>query len=104
MIPVVDLAILAVVLSIHTLLAAVLTRYLRVRLNTTWGRAIYTALLVPVVLLGATLVTGQVGPDLDSRAAVLAVLVGLPAALGAAVDLLYVPQPEEYELPDTQEG
>ncbi|MFB6125862.1 MAG: hypothetical protein ABEJ79_00980 [Halolamina sp.] len=103
----VELVLFLVVLGVHTLLAAVLTRYFRVTLKTTWGRAVYALFIVPVVLLVTTqLFTGllNIGPQLGGPAVVLAVLIGLPMALGAAVDLLYVPQPEEYELPDTQEG
>jgi hypothetical protein len=29
-------------------------------------------------------------------------MIGLPLALGFTLDVLYVPPPEEYDLPDTQ--
>jgi len=101
----VDLLLLLVVLGVHTLVAAIATRYFRVRLRTTWGWVVYTLLLAPVLLtVGTLFFTGLlgIGPDLGSPAAVLATLVGLPMALGAAIDLLYVRPPEEVDLPDTQ--
>ena len=94
-------------LAAHTLLAGVLTRFFRLRLNTSWGWIVYTAVLTPTVLLGSTLFfTGALGigsgVDLGSPTVVIALLVFLPTVLGATIDYLYVPPPEEYELPDTQ--
>lgn len=103
----IGLVLFVVVLGLHTLLAAVLTRYFRVTMNTTWGRAVYTAFFVPLVLFVSTLLfTGvlNIGPDLGGPRAVLGVVIGLPMALGVAVDMLYVPAPEEYDLPETREG
>jgi len=46
-------------------------------------------------------VTGGLGlgPNLGSPLVVFAVLIGLPVALGMTIDLLYVAQPEDVELP-----
>ena len=100
-------ALLVALVAVHTLIAGVLTRFFRIRLATTWGWVVYTAVLSPMVLLGSTLLfTGVfgvgVGVDLGSPAVVVGLLVFLPVALGATIDYLYVPPPEEYELPDTQ--
>ncbi|MFA9518204.1 hypothetical protein ACERIT_13480 [Halopenitus sp. H-Gu1] len=95
-----------VVLGIHTLLAAVITRYLRLRLSTIWGTAIYVAFLVPVVLLISTLVFSGplgIGVDLGTPTAVLAVMILLPGTLGVAIDVLYVEHPDEYDLPEPTE-
>jgi len=42
------------------------------------------------------------GVNLGTPAIVIGLFVALPVVLGAAIDYLYVPSPEEYELPDTQ--
>ncbi|WP_418281082.1 hypothetical protein [Halorubrum sp. DTA98] len=107
MLALIGFALLAALVAFHTLLAGVLTRFFRLRLSTTWGWVVYTAVLTPMVLLGSTLLfTGFLGVgsgvDLGSPTVVAAVLVFLPVALGAAIDYLYVPPPDEYELPDTQ--
>lgn len=89
----------------HTLLAAVMTRFFRIRLRTQWGWVVYAVVGIPFVLVVSTLVfTGVlgIGVDLGTPAAVVAVLVGMPMVLGITVDVLYVPSPEEYELPDTR--
>lgn len=94
------------VVALHTLVAAVMTRFFRLRLETTWGTAGYVAFLIPVVLFVSTLVlTGPlgIGFDLGSAAVVLSLLVLLPLSLGAAIDVLYVEHPEEYELPEPAE-
>lgn len=100
---VVGLLLTGVVLAVHTLVAAVMTRYFRIRLSTDWGAVLYTLLFVPVVLVVLTQVfTGVlgIGPDLGSAVTVLAVMVGLPLAVGVTVDVLYVRPPEEYDLPE----
>ncbi|MGZ0746602.1 MULTISPECIES: hypothetical protein [unclassified Haloparvum] len=94
------------VVALHTLIAAVMTRFFRLRLETTWGTAGYVAFLIPVALFISTLVlTGPLGlgVDLGSSAVVLALLVLLPLSLGATIDVLYVEHPEEYELPEPAE-
>jgi small basic protein len=101
---VVNLVLFGVVLAVHTLIAAVMVRFFRIRLKTRWGSAVYAVALIPVVLLATTLVfTGVlgIGVDLGSPVAVLGVMIGMPMTLGATIDLLYVPSPEEYELPET---
>ncbi len=103
MVSVVGAAGLAVVVVVHTLLTAVATRYVRLRLRTRWGRALYAGTLVPVLLVVSTLVlTGALGlgASLGRRSALLAVLV-VPLTLGYAIDLFWMPAPDEVELPDT---
>ena len=94
-----------VVLAGHTIGAAIMTRFFRLRLETQLGWVVYSLGVIPVVLLVSTLFfTGvlQLGPNLGSPAVAVAVTVGLPLALGLTIDLLYVAQPDEVELPDTQ--
>jgi len=99
-------SILALV-AFHTLLAGVTTRFFRLRLSTSWGSVVYTIVLTPMLLLVSTLFfTGVLslgtGVNLGTPAIVIGLFVALPVVLGAAIDYLYVPSPEEYELPDTQ--
>ena len=102
---VLGLVLTIVVLGVHALVAAVMTRFFRIRLSTDWGTVVYTRLFVPVVLFVLTqLFTGilGIGPNLGSPATVLAVMVGLPLAVGVTVDVLYMRSPEEYDLPEPQ--
>ena len=100
---VLDIALMGVVLVGNTFLAAVLTRFFRIQLDTRWGAVVYIALLGPLVLTVTTIGAFSlgVGVDLGSAVAVLALMVGLPMGLGVTIDVLYVPAPEEYDLPDT---
>lgn len=96
------LALTVVVLAVHTLLTAVMARFFRIRLHTQWGWVAYTLVVTPIVLTVTTILSGIVIPQLfDSAALLLAVFVGLPLALGFTIDLLYVPPPDEYDLPET---
>ena len=93
------------VVAVHALLAAVATRYVRLRLRTQWGRALYAGLLVPVLLVPSTLVLTVtdalgLGGSLGRRTALLVVLV-LPLTLEYAIDPFWTPAPDEVELPDT---
>lgn len=97
---------LVALVAFHTLLAGVTTRFFRLRLSTSWGSVLYTIVLTPMLLFLSTLLfTGVfnvgVGLNLGSPTIVMGLLVALPWVLGAAIDYLYVPSPEEYELPDT---
>ncbi|WP_101294339.1 hypothetical protein [Halegenticoccus soli] len=100
-----NLVLLGAVLAIHTLIAAVMTRYFRIRLKTQIGAVVYSLFLIPVVLFVTTLVFSgalNIGVNLGSPAAALGIMIGLPLALGFTIDVLYVPSPDEYELPDTR--
>lgn len=105
MVSVVSLALLGVVFVVHTLIAAVMTRFFRLRMNTQWGAILYALVLIPLVLLVTLLVfTGVLGIGVDVGNSVVAIvlLIAMPLALGYTIDVLYMPSPEEYELPDTQ--
>lgn len=99
----VELLLTGVVLAVHTLIAAVTTRYLRIRMRTRWGQVLYAVLLVPLVLVVTTLVFGQLPlVRFDDPATVVAVMIGAPFVLGATIDVLYVPAPDEYDLPEAR--
>jgi len=105
MVSIIGLVVFGGVVVGHTLLAAILTRFLRLRLKTQFGWVIYVLTLIPVVLFLSTLVfTGVLGlgPNLGSPTVVFGVMIGLPIAIGLTLDLLYVAQPDEVELPETQ--
>ncbi|MFC7069639.1 hypothetical protein [Halobaculum lipolyticum] len=93
-----------VALAVNTLVVAVLSRFFRIRLKTQWGWVVYTLLVSPVVLLILGLIQGTIIPPLFEGAAGLfvAVFVAVPLALGFTIDLLYVPPPEEYDLPASE--
>lgn len=104
MVSVLPLAGLVVVVGVHTLLAAVTTRFFRVRLTSQWGPLVYAAVLVPVVLVLSTMVlTGPLGlgPNLGDARTALFVLVVVPTALGVTIDYVWMPAPEDVELPET---
>jgi hypothetical protein len=93
---------LAVILLVNTAAVALLTRFFRVRLHTTWGGALYSVVISPVALLVLTLVLSGVlglGPDLGSVAAVVLLVMGLPLALGLTFDYVWMPDPDEVDLP-----
>ena len=68
------------IVLVNTAATALATRFFRVRLKTGWGSAVYTALLIPVLLVVLTLAIGSlgIGPNLGSAAAVFGVLYFLP--------------------------
>ncbi|SFR51755.1 hypothetical protein [Halogeometricum limi] len=106
MVSVLNLALFGVVLVVHTLVAAVLTRFFRIRLKTQWGYVIYSLLLTPLVLVVTTLVFFgllPIGAGLNfDGVTLLAISVGMPLALGFTIDTVYVPPPEEYDLPESR--
>ena len=104
MLSIIDAGLFFLVLAGHTLLAAVMTRFFRLRLDTQIGWVLYSLGSIPVALFVSTLVfTGvlNIGPDLGSPTVAGAILIGLPLAIGLTIDLLYVAQPDEVELPET---
>ena len=102
MVSVVDLVGLLVILGVNSLVAALLTRLFRVRLNTGWGAVLYAVLLTPLVMLVVVLVLGGagLGPDLGGPATVVGITILLPLAVGMAFDYFWQPAPEEVDLPD----
>lgn len=103
MVSVVDVVGLLVLLGVNSAVAALMTRFFRVRLKTQWGSILYTVLLTPVVLTVLTILLGgflSLGPDLGSRNAVLGVTIVLPLALGISFDYFWMPSPDELDLPE----
>lgn len=98
----VNLVLLGGIFAIHTALAAVMTRFFRLRMKTKFGAVLYALFFIPVALFVTTLVfTGVmgIGVDLGSSAAALGFMIGMPLALGFTIDVLYIPAPDEVDLP-----
>lgn len=102
MVTLVSLVLIGAVLTGHTLVAAVMTRFFRIRMNTQWGSVLYAVVLIPIVLVVSTLVFGQVVRAEFSVPTLLGLWVGMPVALGFTIDVLYMEPPEEYELPQAR--
>lgn len=103
MVSVLALGGLAVMVVVHTAVAAIGTRLLRVRLSSRWAPVVYATILLPVVLVGSTLVFSGVlglGSDLGDARTALFLLVVVPTALGVTIDYVWMPAPEDVQLPD----
>lgn len=103
MVSLVDAFGLAFILLVNCAVAALMTRFFRVRLSTRWGSALYALFLVPVVLVVLTLFFSGVlklGPDLGSAGAVVVTTVLLPLATGVTFDYFWMPSPDEVDLPE----
>lgn len=93
---------LVALVGLHTLVAAIATRFFRVRLSTRWAPVVFALAFIPVLLVASTLVvTGGLGlgPDLGSPGLAVFILVIVPLGLGLAVDYLWMPAPADVELP-----
>jgi hypothetical protein len=102
MVTVVGVVGLLVIVGVNSVVAALMTRFFRVRLETMWGPVVYAVLVVPVVaLVIAQVLSGVIGLgfDLGSAGAVVAVTILVPTALGLSFDYLWMPAPEDVELP-----
>lgn len=99
-----SIAVLLALVAAHTLVAAVLTRYFRIALDTRGGAALFTVTGIPLVLVASTYVFSgllSLGPELGNPATVITLLVAVPVGLGALVDVLYVPPPDDVDVPDS---
>lgn len=102
MVAVVPWLVLGVLVTSHTVAAALTVRWLRVRLESRWAPPLFALFVVPVLLVGSTMVVSGglgIGPDLGSPGVALFVLVAVPLGLGLAVDYLWMPDPDTVELP-----
>ncbi|QGA81690.1 hypothetical protein [Halomicrobium sp. LC1Hm] len=106
MVAVIDLVGLLVIVLVNSAVTALMTRFFRVRLDTRWGSVIYSLLLCPVVLFVLLLVLSGVfklGGNLGSRALVVLATIFFPLALGLTFDYVWMPAPDEVELPETMQ-
>jgi len=106
MVSVLGLVGLLLIVVVQTAIAALLTRLFRVRLKTRWGSLLYALLVTPIVLTLTTLLLSGViglGADLGSRRTAIFVTIFVPLALGLTIDYVWMPTPEEVELPASTE-
>lgn len=99
--------VVALLAALHTAVAAVTTRLLRVRLETAWGPVVFAMVLVPLALVTSTIVlTGALGlgTDLGGQDVAWFLLVVVPLGLGLAIDYLWMPPPAAVELPGPAEA
>jgi uncharacterized membrane protein len=85
-----------VIVAINTALAAILTRFFRLQLETRWGSGLYAVVLIPIVQLIVLLFASGVlglGGALDRSTAIVVTIV-VPLGLGAAIDVFWMPPPE----------
>jgi hypothetical protein len=104
MVAVVDIIGLLVIVLANSAVTALMTRFFRVRLNTSWGGLVYAILLCPVAMFVVVLVLSGVfslGGNLGSRFLALMVTIGIPLALGMTFDYVWMPAPDEVELPQS---
>jgi hypothetical protein len=107
MVAVIDVVGLLAILFVNTAIAALLTRFFRVQMNTDWGSALYTVLTVPVLQLVVVLFGSGVlnlGPDVGSAEVVVGLAILTPLAVGVAFDYFWMPAPEELDLPEQRSG
>lgn len=107
MVSALDVGGLALLVGVHTAAAALLTRWLRVRLSSRWGPVLYAVTLGPVLLFVSTLVLSGVlgiGPDLGDPGLVMFVVIVFPLAVGIAIDYLWMPPPGEADVPAPRSG
>lgn len=93
---------LLIAVVVHTVIAVVGIRFLRVRLGTRWGPIVYALFLLPLVFVpttvvfGAVLGTGDVTVDPQT---LISLLFVVPLGLGFAIDFFWLPAPEAVEVP-----
>ncbi|MFB6143560.1 MAG: hypothetical protein ABEJ30_09495 [Halorientalis sp.] len=95
---------LLLIVGVNATIAALATRFFRVRLSTRWGSALYAVLLTPLPMVATILVVSGalgLGTNLGDRNAVFGVAILLPLTLGIAFDFFWMPAPAEVDVPDT---
>lgn len=94
-----------VLVTVNLAISVVMTRFFRLRLDTLWALAVYVAVLGPVVLSVTTVVLSGVfglGGPIGGLEAVVSLAILLPLAVGVAVDVFWMPAPEEVDLPESR--
>jgi len=101
MVSAVAIAGLVVIVLVNSAVAALMTRFFRVRLHTRWGGLLYSVLLCPLVLLILGVVLSvPIGSFIDlGTVTFLSLVVVLPLLLGMTFDYVWMPSPDDVELP-----
>ncbi|WP_181687366.1 hypothetical protein [Halorhabdus salina] len=106
MVSAVDAVGLAVIVLANTAIAALLTRFFRVRLQTSWGGPVFAVLLGSLAVMISTLVLSgflRLGPNLQNHGTVIGITIVTPLAVGLTFDYVWMPAPEEIDLPERYE-
>ncbi|MFC4447521.1 hypothetical protein [Halorussus aquaticus] len=92
------------IMVVNTVVAAVAIRFFRLRLSTTWGTVVYTALLVPLLYVVTTILLsgfiGFGGSGVRDRGTALILVWVVPFTLAVSLDVFWMPSPEEVDLPE----
>jgi hypothetical protein len=92
------------IIVVNTVLAAVAMRFFRLRLATTWGAVVYTAVAVPVLYVATTILlsgfVGFGGTGVEDRGTALILVWVVPFTLALSLEFFWMPAPDEVELPD----
>jgi len=102
MVSVVAIAGLVVIVLINSAVTALMTRFFRVRLDTRWGGFVYSLLLCPFAMFVVFMVFAVLGFGAGlglSNAVAVAVTILVPLALGMTFDYVWMPSPDEVDLP-----
>jgi len=85
--------------GVNTVVAALATRFFRVRLATRWGAVLYTVGFVLVLYVGTTILlsgfVGFGGRGVGDTGTVLVLVWVLPLTLGYSIDYFWMPPPEQ---------
>lgn len=103
MVGVVGLTAVLVIILVNSTLAALATRFFRVRLATSWGSLLYTILFVPlglVVLIPVYSFLFGRFMQVGSNTVLLIVAIVVPLSLGLTFDYFWMPAPDQVELSD----
>jgi len=101
MVSIVAIAGLVVIVLVNSAVTALMTRFFRVRLNTRWGGLLYSVLLCPFAsLILGVILSVPLGSliDLDNFT-FLTLVVVVPLVLGMTFDYVWMPSPDDVELP-----
>lgn len=93
------------IVVVHTAIAAVATRFFRVRMQTRWSAALYAIVFVPLLLVVSTMILSgpfRIGATVGSRTTAVMLVIAIPLTLGYAIDLFWMPAPEEIDLPERE--
>jgi hypothetical protein len=102
MVSVVGLAGLLVIVLLNSAVTALMTRFFRVRLNTQWGSLLYSVLLCPLAMFVVFMVFGVLGFGAGlnlSTGVAVSLTIFVPLVVGMTFDYIWMPSPDEVELP-----
>lgn len=91
------------VIAVHTVIAVIGIRFLRVRLGTTWAPFVYAVIFIPVVYVPTTVLLGGLlgaGGATIEPGTLFVIAFLLPLALGIAIDVFWLPAPDAIDVPE----